>query len=300
MKPIRIGLIDFGQRAPHLNSMLKLQNVIDYAVAGEKMGFDKFWLGEHHMPKAALTYSNPTNLVPILATHTKKMSIGTAGTLICLHNPYHVASSYKLYNSIFPNRIELGFANGMPYQNIALHSTGKKKEDAYLDFEKKVEETVSLLRKEEELYRNEGVVLPPYKGFLPELWTLGSSENSFKRALSLGTNLCIWTSREFKTEQKDQLDAFKQQFFELHGRYPQIRSVVIGICHPSSRIASRIARDQQDEDKLPYGDVTSFHDFIQQYRSFFDLHDFMFFNGILDPKYRTQGVRQLKQLLTGS
>ncbi|MEO6286712.1 MAG: LLM class flavin-dependent oxidoreductase [Dyadobacter sp.] len=300
MKPIRIGLIDFGQRAPHLNSMLKLQNVIDYAVAGEKMGFDKFWLGEHHMPKAALTYSNPTNLVPILATHTKKMSIGTAGTLICLHNPYHVASSYKLYNSIFPNRIELGFANGMPYENIALHSTGKKKEEAYLDFEKKVEETVSLLRKEEELYRNEGVVLPPYKGFMPELWTLGSSENSFRRALSLGTNLCIWTSREFKTEQKDQLDSFKQRFLELHGRHPQIRSVVIGICHPSSRTAARIARDQQDEDKLPYGDVTSFHDFIQQYRSFFDLHDFMFFNGILDPKYRMQGVRQLKHLLTGS
>lgn len=300
MKPIRIGLIDFGQRAPHLNSMLKLQNVIDYAVAGEKLGFDKFWLGEHHMPKASLTYSNPTNLIPILATHTKNMSIGTAGTLICIHNPYHVASSYKLYNSIFPNRIELGFANGMPYQNVALYSTGKKNEDAYREFDKKVAETVSFLRNEEDFYKNDGVVLPPYKGFLPELWTLGSSDNSFRRALSLGTNLCIWTSREFSTEQKDKLDKFRQQFSELHGRYPQVRAVVTGICHPSSRTAKRIAMGQQYEDKLPYGDVNSFHDFIQEYRSYFDLHDFMFFNGILDPKFRMQGVRQLKYLLAKS
>lgn len=297
MKPIRIGLIDFGQRSPHLNSMLKLQNMIDYAVAGEEMGFDKFWLGEHHMPKPALTYNNPTNLVPILAGYTKKMSIGTAGTLICIHNPYHVASSYKFYNSVFPNRIELGFANGMPYQAISMHSTGKKNEEAYHEFEQKVNETVSLLRNEEEYFKNEGVVLPPYKGLLPELWTLGSSENSFRRALTLGTNLCVWTSREFKPEQRDRLNVFRERFFELHGRYPQIRSVVIGICHPSRRKASQIARAQNDGEKLPYGDVESFYDFIQQYRSFFDLHDFMFFNGILDPRYRMQGVEKLKQLL---
>ncbi|WP_031529523.1 LLM class flavin-dependent oxidoreductase [Dyadobacter crusticola] len=300
MKAIRIGLIDFGQRSSHLNSMLKLQDMIDYAVTGEEMGFDKFWLGEHHMPKPALTYNNPTNLVPILATYTKKMSIGTAGTLICIHNPYHVASSYKLYNSIFPNRIELGFANGMPYQAVAMHSTGKPNEEAYKEFEQKVNETVTLLRKEEELFHNEGVVLPPYKGFLPELWTLGSSANSFKRALALGTNLCIWASREFKSEQKDQLDAFQQQFFELHGRSPQIRSVVIGICHPSARTAAKIAREQQDEDKMPHGDVHSFHDFIQEYRRFFNLHDFMFFNGILDPKYRMQGAEKLKQMLANN
>lgn len=297
MNPIKIGLIDFGQRAPHLNSMLKLQDLIDYAINGEEMGFDKFWLGEHHMPKPALTYNNPANLIPILATYTKKMTIGTAGTLICIHNPYHVASAFKLYNNIFPNRVELGFANGMPYQAIAIHSTGKKNEEAYREFDQKVNETVSLLRKEEELYRNQGVVLPPYKGLLPELWTLGSSKNSFRRALTLGTNLCIWAGRDFATEQKDQLDAFRQQFFDQYGRYPLIRSVVIGICHPSAKKALRIARDQGDENKLPYGDVSSFFDFIQRYRSFFNLHDFMFFNGILDPVHRMKGVEKLKQIL---
>ncbi|GGC05419.1 LLM class flavin-dependent oxidoreductase [Dyadobacter sediminis] len=290
--------MDFGQRSPHLNSMLKLQNMIDYAVAGEEMGFDKFWLGEHHMPKPTLTYNNPTNLVPVLAGYTKTMSIGTAGTLLCIHNPYHIASSYKFFNSVFPNRIELGFANGMPYQAISMHSTGKKNEDAFYEFEKKVNETVSLLRNEEEYFKNEGIVLPPYKGLLPELWTLGSSENSFRRALNLGTNLCIWTSREFKSEQKERLDVFRQRFFELHGRHPQIRSVVIGICHPSRRKSLQIARAQNDDEKMPYGDVQSFYDFIQQYRSFFDLHDFMFFNGILDPRYRMQGVEKLKQLLS--
>lgn len=297
MNAFQMGLIDFGYRSSHINSMLKLQDVIEYAVEGEQMGFDKFWLGEHHMPKPTLTYNNPTNLIPILATRTQKICIGTAGTLICIHNPYHVASSYKFFNSVFPNRIELGFANGMPYNSIAMHSTGMTNENASREFDDKVSQTVSLLRHEEELFRTEGVVLPPYKGLLPELWTLGNSENSFRRALRLGTNLCVWTDSDFRAEQKEQFDRFQQEFLALHGRRPMIRSVVVGICHPSQRKAKQIARDQNDQDKLPYGNVAFFFDFIQKYRSFYNLHDFMFFNGILEPKERLKGAEKLMNML---
>jgi len=297
MEPIRIGLIDFGQRSPHLNSMLKLKDMIDYIVASEALGFDKLWLGEHHTPMPALAYNNPLNLLPILATHTRTISIGTAGTLMCIHNPYHIASSFKFYNNIFPNRIELGFANGMPYQAIAMHSTGKKNEEVVREFDRKVDETISLLRNEDEHYRTDGVVLPPFKGLLPELWTLGNSENSFRRALAYGTNLCIWTSQDFTAEAKDRLDLFRRQFFDQHGRHPQIRSVLVGVCHPSSKKAMAIAREQGEEGKLPYGDVSFFFDFIQKYRTFFDLHDFMFFNTILDPQHRLKGMKKLKQML---
>ncbi|MFN3850372.1 MAG: LLM class flavin-dependent oxidoreductase [Spirosomataceae bacterium] len=294
MKPIRIGLIDFGYRSDTLNSLLKLDDVINYCIYGEEMGFDKFWIGEHHMPNRTLTWNNPTNLIPVLASQTQKINIGTAGTLMCLHNPYHVASSFKFYNNIFQNRIELGFANGMPYNGVSMQATGKPNELAVKEFETKVNYTISLLKNEDEHYRNEGIVLPPFKGNIPELWTLGSSESSINRAIKLGTNLCVWTNHDFSAADKERLDKFKEDFVQTHARLPKIRAVVVGVCHPSSKKAKEITIQQNDEGKVPYGSVTKYYEFILKYQEFFKIDDFMFFNTILDPKERLKGIEKLR------
>lgn len=293
MKPIRIGLIDFGYRSDNLNSLLKLEDVINYCVVGEEMGFDKFWLGEHHMPKRSLTWNNPANLVPILASHTRKMSIGTAGTLMCIHNPYHIASSFKFYNNIYTGRIELGFANGMPYNGVSMQATGKPNEVAIKEFDAKVTYTVSLLKDEDEYYHSDGIILPPFKGKIPELWTLGNSESSMNRAIKLGTNLCIWTNYYFNPADKEMLDTFRQKYYDVHQRMPKIRAVVVGVCHPSAKKAKEITIQQNDEDKVPYGSVSKYHDFILKYQDFFQVDDFMFFNTILNPKERLKGIEQL-------
>jgi alkanesulfonate monooxygenase SsuD/methylene tetrahydromethanopterin reductase-like flavin-dependent oxidoreductase (luciferase family) len=293
MKSLNIGLVDFGYRSAHLNSLIKLNDVVEYAVVGEELGFDKFWIGEHHMPQATLPWSDPTLLLPILATHTQRISIGAAGSLICIHTPYHIASAYKFLNNVFSRRVELGFANGTPYEAVARHATGTNTTEAKSSFEKKVKETIGLLRNEEELFQKDGIVLPPYKGVLPELWTLGSSERSMQQALELGTHLCVWAKGTFLAEDRDRLQRFRSQFGQQHGRFPQVRLVITGICHLTHKKARDIASLQNEEAIIPYGDVAYFTDLILRYQDFYAIHDFMFFNLIRDPKDRIKGIEKL-------
>lgn len=255
---INIGLIDFGYRLDDINSLLKLEDCINYAVVGEELGYDKFWLGEHHMPKRTLAWNNPATLIPVLATHTQKISIGTAGTLICIHNPYHIASTFKFLNNIFPKRIELGFANGTPYEGVAAYTTGKTSTQAVQEFEDKVCQTVALLRKEEEFFLRDGLVFPPYKGLVPKLWTLGSSEKNVISAIELGTNLCFWTTPGLDPKKKERFQTYRTLFFEKYHSYPKLRAVINGVCHTTEQKAKAIAVEQGDESKALYGSASRF------------------------------------------
>ena len=294
---MNIGLIDFGYRTWNLNSMKKLYDCIEYAMLGERLGYDKFWIGEHHTSERTLPWNNATNLIPILASKTERISIGTAGTLMCIHNPYHVASSYKFFNNVFSNRIDLGFANGKPYRGTAMHATGKNNVLIVNEFEEKVTETVRLLNNEESYYLNDGLVMPPYKGLLPELWTLGSSQRSIERAIELGTNLGFWISQGFCIEEKERIAKYKSDFFSKHSFYPKVRAVVSGICHLSEKKAKAIARQQGETKELLCGTPSMFQDLLLRYSDFYNINSFMFLNLIQDPSERIKGVEKLSYQL---
>ena len=297
MNKINIGLIDFGYRTSNLNSMKKLYDCIEYARLGEQLGYDKFWIGEHHTPERTLPWNNATNLIPILASNTERIDIGTAGTLMCIHNPYHIASSYKFFNNVFSNRIDLGFANGKPYKGTAIHATGKTNVLIVDEFEEKVAETVRLLNNEEDYYLNDGLVMPPYKGLLPELWTLGSSQRSVEKAIELGTNLGFWISQGFCLEEKERIEKYKDVFFRKHSFYPKVRAVVSGICHLSEKKAKAIARYQSKTEEPLWGTPSLFQNLVLQYSDFYSINSFMFLNLIQEPSERIKGVEKLSYQL---
>ena len=113
MKPIRVGLLDFGLRHGKLNSLSVVEDLIDYAGRADQLGFSRFWIAEHHVPQTRAAWSNPQALVPLLAGMTQRIHVGVAGILLSLHTPYHVASSFKLLAHLFPGRNDLGVSNGV-------------------------------------------------------------------------------------------------------------------------------------------------------------------------------------------
>src|SRR5262249_53666151 len=66
------------------------KQILDEAVLGEELGFDAWWLAEHHF---AEDQHNPSQfpLLAAAATRTTSIRIGTFVLLLALHNPLLVA-----------------------------------------------------------------------------------------------------------------------------------------------------------------------------------------------------------------
>src|ERR1700694_5708207 len=100
---MKLGLLDFPS---------DLQTTLRCARLADQLGFTRYWLTEHH--EASDPWASPEIVVAILATQTKHVRLGTAGTLLAHHNPLRVANDFSLLASCFDGRIDLGLARGFP------------------------------------------------------------------------------------------------------------------------------------------------------------------------------------------
>lgn len=249
MKPLQIGLLDYGDRIG-LNSLLKLQAVMEEAILAEQLGFSRFWLAEHHDILRAKAWTNPQPVLPVLASCTTSIKLGIAGVLMSLYQPYHVASFFKCLANIYPGRIDMGLANGYPYTQVIQTALGPEysRDDLARLYWQNTERLLHFLADDEALYAHgEGVVIPPYKGLKPQSWLLsvaGFVGNAAEKAIQYGTALCrsLYHDPSRHQPQPHELSAFREKFYERQGHYPIVNLAVAGICHETDARAWQIAR----------------------------------------------------------
>ena len=84
-----------------------LQETIDLAVATEALGYQRYWLAEHHnIPNFAGT--SPEILIGQVAAHTKKIRVGSGGVMLSHYSALKVAENFRILESLYPERIDLG------------------------------------------------------------------------------------------------------------------------------------------------------------------------------------------------
>lgn len=291
MDDLSFGLLDFGLRNTKMNSMVKLDDVVESAILAEQLGFSRYWIGEHHASVRNMAWSNPQAVLPLLASSTNKIRIGIAGILLSLYSPYHVATFFKLLNNIFHCRIDLGIANGRPCKDAIRFSTEQEELDREA-FERKLKELIYLLRSDKELYRDgQGVVIPPYMGAIPEIWTLTSSAyRSGNRIIDLKTNLCrsLYHEKAEKEFAKNRLMQIREEYFNKYGEFPKVSLAIGVVCHETMRKALDAARKLENaRDSLTIvGCPSFFRDRIIQLRKDYGVKEFIIYIYALNPEER--------------
>lgn len=283
-----------------MNSLLKVNDLIDYTVNADELGFSRLWLGEHHIADSTHTWNDPTILVPILASMTSKISIGTAGILLSIHQPYHVACNFKMLTNLFPGRIDLGVANGGVMPSVAELATGIANMNMPETFNQNLKKLFYILNNEREIL-NQGTVVSPYMGALPDVWSLATGMGkSVERALTYGTNLSrsIFHTNADTTAYKEELQKFKEDFFEKHHRVPQINLVISGVCHKSAVKAKNAAGPLRDGFSLNLiGTPNQFQDRFMEYQEKYEIDEIIFMNAAKSPKDRLAGIELLSETL---
>ncbi|MDJ1485594.1 LLM class flavin-dependent oxidoreductase [Cytophagaceae bacterium YF14B1] len=303
MAKINLGLLDFGLRDERMNSMRIVEDLVEYARHADQLGFSRFWIAEHHSTGRRMAWSNPQPLVPILAGMTDRIRIGVAGVLLGIHNTYHVASHFKLLANLFPKRIDLGLANGVVSEKVAQMAVQRSNKESRALFEQNSRQLVHILRNEEELYENgKGIVIPPYKGEIPEIWSLGVSYDSLNRALELESNFArsIFHHGSDNSYEQERLARFKEEFYAIHKRKPRITLALAGCCHSSNLKAKRILMSLNQDTQVAKGEVfgtpDKFYDQIMEVTEKYGIDEVIFMSAALNVKDRMLGIELISDV----
>ncbi|MDW3191886.1 MAG: LLM class flavin-dependent oxidoreductase [Cytophagales bacterium] len=190
-----------------------IQETINRAEYFEQLGFKRVWVSEHY--GAGCAWQAPEIILTLLAGTTKKIRIGVAGVMLTISIPLQVSHNYKLLNSLFYDRIDLGFSKGRPPEKNIYESLLDGRSEV-TDFHKTITDLGRIIR-------NSGakstIPIPPLDGPPPKLWMLamnpGNLEYAYKNHLNCCFSLCHrLLSKDEETTLSEAIRTWKSRFEE--------------------------------------------------------------------------------------
>jgi len=106
-KNIRLSVLDQSPIREGATGADALQESILLAQATEKLGYHRYWVAEHH-GSDGLAAASPEILITRIAAETETIRVGSGGVMLSHYSPYKVAENFRMLESMFPGRIDLG------------------------------------------------------------------------------------------------------------------------------------------------------------------------------------------------
>ncbi|MEQ6119270.1 LLM class flavin-dependent oxidoreductase [Reichenbachiella sp. MALMAid0571] len=180
-KQIPLSVLDLAVILEGHSPADSFKNSLHLAQRVEALGFERFWLAEHHN-MASIASSATSVLIGHIAGGTSVIRVGSGGIMLPNHAPLIVAEQFGTLASLYPGRIDLGLgrAPGTDQETArALH----RNDQAAFRFRDTVRE-LQLYLSEDNI---DGVVRAiPGEGLDIPIWILGSSTDSAYLAAALG------------------------------------------------------------------------------------------------------------------
>ncbi|MGH8855846.1 MAG: LLM class flavin-dependent oxidoreductase [Telluria sp.] len=178
---IPLSILDLSPIAEGSDAATSFQRTLDLAQHGERWGFKRFWLAEHHgMPGIASAAT--AVLIGHVAAGTSTIRVGAGGIMLPNHSPLVIAEQFGTLASLFPGRIDLGLGRAPGSDHVtarALRRNLASDADAF------PQDVVELMDYFADSPRRQ-VRAVPGAGLEVPLWILGSSLFGAQLAATLG------------------------------------------------------------------------------------------------------------------
>jgi len=106
---MKFGVMNLFPLAEGQSQRLVYEETLDEAALADDLGFDSFWLAEHHFSTYGVL-GNPLMFGAAVAERTKRIKIGTAVMVIPFYDPVRLAEDAALLDNISGGRLMLGTA----------------------------------------------------------------------------------------------------------------------------------------------------------------------------------------------
>lgn len=186
---IKLGILDQSIVRQGSSAKDAIIETIETAKLAEQLGYNRFWISEHHNA-ASIAGSTPEVLMVKLADETKKIRIGSGGIMLPNHSALKVAENFRMLETLFPGRIDLGMGRAPGSDRITaaiLNPSNDFNEESYL---------LQLSHLQHFFNDTAGtsygsLLAVPQSETIPEQWILSSSGGSSKIAAQFGMGLAI-------------------------------------------------------------------------------------------------------------
>lgn len=171
-----------------------LANTLDLARHADSLGYDRYWLAEHHA-SPGLAGAAPEALIGPVALATSRIRVGSGGIMLPHYSPFKVAETFALLAALAPDRIDLGLgrAPGSDQRTAFALQRDRTRRMPVDDFPNNLAETIAYLdgtMPADHPFASLQDTLPTGGG-VPEVWLLGSSQDSAIWAAEAGLPYCI-------------------------------------------------------------------------------------------------------------
>ena len=186
---LQLSVVDQSPMREGSNSGTALRETIELAVATEKLGYQRYWVAEHHnLPNFAGTA--PEVMVGQIAAHTKRIRVGSGGVMLPHYSALKVAETFRILDSLYPDRIDLGIGRAPGSDQItaaALAYPSMPKDVRH--FPQQVRDVINYLEdtQPDDHPFNEVMASPDEEtDTAPQVWLLGSRYESAFMAAKMG------------------------------------------------------------------------------------------------------------------
>ena len=178
---IPFSVLDLSPIAEGSDARASFHNSLDLAQHGERWGYNRFWLAEHHgMPGIASAATSV--LMSYVAAGTSTIRVGAGGIMLPNHSPLVIAEQFGTLESLFPGRIDLGLGRAPGSDHVTARALRR---NLASDADEFPQDVVELQDYFADSPRRQ-VKAVPGAGLKVPLWILGSSLFGAQLAAALG------------------------------------------------------------------------------------------------------------------
>jgi len=178
---IPFSILDLSPVAEGSTPADALRNSLDLAQHGERLGYKRFWVAEHHsMPGIASAATSV--VIGHIGAGTNTIRIGSGGIMLSNHAPIVIAEQFGTLEALFPGRVDLGLGRAPGSDGLTMRAL-RRRLDAADEFPKQLQELLYFLKTPANGQKVQAV---PGGGSQIPIWLLGSSDFNARLAGQLG------------------------------------------------------------------------------------------------------------------
>jgi len=178
---IPFSILDLSPIAQGSDAGTSLRNTLDLAQHGERWGYNRYWLAEHHgMPGIASAAT--AVVIAHVAGGTSTIRVGAGGIMLPNHSPLVIAEQFGTLEALFPGRIDLGLGRAPGSDQTTARALRR---NLGSDADEFPQDVVELQDYMSDSPRQRVLAVPGHGANVP-LWILGSSLFGAQLAAHLG------------------------------------------------------------------------------------------------------------------
>lgn len=241
---LRLGVLDQSPVRSGASPADAIQETLALARVTDRLGYHRYWLAEHHSTPA-LAGPAPEVLIPQVAAVTTGIRVGSGGVMLQHYSPLKVAEAFRVLETLYPGRIDLGIGRAPGSDQLTARALAGSLEGGIDDFPQKVADVLHLLQGElPPAHPHAGVLAMPSGPTVPEVWLLGSSDQSAMMAAHFGTGFSF--AHFINADGGAEVTRAYARAFKSSASMPEPRASVAAfvVCAPTEEEASRLAQSR--------------------------------------------------------